>query len=124
MFFKKKKKEKEFLLSAADIKPLLATKMGCIATDRITVDGCKVGFLYREEPNSGLPDTGWRFFAGDESDDYLDNPENSGVFCLNTIANYDRDIIPLLDSSVGTAFYRDPKTGKFVMDQEWMHENM
>lgn len=123
MFFKKRKKEKEYLLNARDIRPLLATRMGCIATDRITVDGCRVGFFYREQPSEGRPDTGWRFFAGDESDEYLDNPDNSGVYCLNTIANYDRDIIPLLDSAVGSAYYRDPQTGKFVLDQEWMRQN-
>lgn len=123
MFGRKKKKEKEYLLGASDIRPLLATKMGCIATDRITVEGRKVGFFYREEPSEGLPDTGWRFFAGDESDEYLDDPDNSNVFCLNTIANYDRDIIPYLDSEIGSAYYRDPRTGKFVLDREWMAAN-
>lgn len=42
---------------------------GCFATDRILVDGCKVGYMYREEPDSdsSMPDSGWRFNAGDES---------------------------------------------------------
>lgn len=123
MFEKLRKKRKEYLLDARDIRPLVPTKMGCIATDRITVEGSRVGFFYREEPNSSLPDTGWRFFAGNESDEYLDDPDNSGVFCLNTIANYDRDIIPFLDSPIGSAFYRDPETGDFVLDEEWIKEN-
>ncbi len=113
-------KKKEFLLEAKDIRPLVDTQMGCIATDRITVDGKRVGFCYREKTDGTYPDTGWRFFAGDESDEYLDNPDNSSVFCLNTIANYDRDILPLLDSPAGTAFFRDPETGDFVLDAEWM----
>lgn len=122
MFFKKKK-GKTYRLQAEQIRPLLATKMGCIATDRITVDGCKVGFFYREEPVEDLPDTGWRFFAGDESEEYLDDADNSNIYCLNTIANYDRDIIPLLDSEIGSAYYRDPQSGKFVLDVEWMKQN-
>ena len=36
-------KKKKFLLRAKDIRPLLQTHMGCIATDRITVDGEKAG---------------------------------------------------------------------------------
>ena len=35
---------------------------------------------------------------------------------LNSVANNDEEIIPLLDSSLGTAFYRDD-SGKFVQDQ-------
>jgi hypothetical protein len=37
-----------------------------------------------------------------------------GAYDVNTIANYDRDIIPLLDAPAGSAFMRDPRTGKFV----------
>lgn len=115
-------KKKEFLLRAKDIRPLLQTHMGCIATDQITVDGEKVGFCYREKTDGTHPDSGWRFFSGNENDAYLDNPDNSSVFALNTIANYDPDIIPLLDSPAGTAFFRDPETGDFVLDAEWMEK--
>lgn len=115
-------KKKEFLLRAKDIRPLLQTHMGCIATDRITVDGEKVGFCYREKTDGTHPDSGWRFFSGDENDAYLDDPDNSSVFALNTIANYDPDIIPLLDSPAGTAFFWDPETGDFVLDAEWMEK--
>ncbi|MDR2861872.1 MAG: DUF2185 domain-containing protein [Syntrophobacterales bacterium] len=103
-------KEKNFAM-AGKIKDLLRWEgpEGCLATDRITVDGAKVGYMYREEPDeeSKMPDSGWRFFAGDESDEYVNNPDNSGIYALNTIANYDPDIIPLLASPYGTAFGRD-----------------
>ena len=46
---------------------------GCFATDRILVDGEKVGYMYREEPADGNDwDSGWRFTAGDESQEYMD----------------------------------------------------
>ena len=70
---------------------------GCFANDRILVDGCKVGYMYREEPEGDF-DSGWRFLAGDESDEYMDNTDNAGIYKLNTIANYDPDIIPFLYS--------------------------
>ena len=38
----------------------------CYASDRIAVDGCPVGYCYREEPDNDTDtDSGWRFFAGE-----------------------------------------------------------
>lgn len=107
---------KNFAIAQDDIKTLLYDwheAQGCIATDRIMVDGAKVGYMYREEPMAEMPDSGWRFLAGDESDEYMENPDNSGVYSLNTICNYDPDIIPLLHAPYGTSFHRD-ENGKFV----------
>ena len=106
---------KEYKLTKEDIKRLIDSNEGCIATDRITVDGMRVGYMYREEPSSKYPDSGWRLLAGDESQEYLDNPRNSEVYQLNTICNYDPEIIPYLDAEYGAAFYRNSR-GKFVPD--------
>ena len=74
---------------------------------------------YAEQDND--VDSGWRFLSGRESDDYMDDPDNVGVYDVNTIANYDRDIIPHLDAPVGSAFERDGGTGAFteVDRQTW-----
>lgn len=80
---------------------------GCFATDRIMVDGRKVGYMYRER-TTREDDTGWRFFAGDESQAYLDDLSHTGIYSANTIANYDRDIIPYLDTPAPCAFERTP----------------
>ncbi|MGH9959261.1 MAG: immunity protein Imm33 domain-containing protein [Pyrinomonadaceae bacterium] len=45
----------------------------------------------------------------------MDDPDNLGVYDVNTAANYDMDIVPYLDSPVGSAFVRDQETGKFVL---------
>ncbi len=82
---------------------------GCYATDRITVDGCRVGFMYRELPEHDTLDSGWRFLAGDEDEDYMNDINNMDIFKLNTICNYDPDIIEYLESPVGSAYYRDKK---------------
>lgn len=39
---------------------------GCIVSDKITKDGFKVGYMYREEPTDANPDSGWRFMADSE----------------------------------------------------------
>lgn len=105
--------KKEFRLRGDQIKPLATNRGGCIASDMIPVEGYKVGFMYRQDPNNGL-DSGWRFVSGLESQEYMDNAANHAVYDVNTIANYDPDIIPLLDASVGSAFERDPETGKLI----------
>jgi hypothetical protein len=104
--------KKNFYIPASQIKKLMESKGFCFATDYITVDGKKVGYIYREEPDNSM-DTGWRFMAGDESDEYIDNPENMGIYDENTIANYDPEIIPYLDSPIGSAYERDLKSAKF-----------
>jgi len=96
---------KKFWLSADDIEDLATGHGGCIATDLITVHGKRVGYMYREAPEYE-DDSGWRFMSGHESQEYMDNPENHEVYDVNTIANYDRDIIPLLNAPVGSAYER------------------
>ena len=102
--------EKRFAIPREELKQLYEGDgpQGCIATDRILVDGVPVGYCYREEPAPGDEawDSGWRFTAGDESETYMDDPDRSGVYALNTICNYDPDVIPLLDSEPGTAWSR------------------
>jgi hypothetical protein len=105
--------EKRFALRSDQIAPLVTNGGGCIAPDTITVEGRKVAFFYREPGHNDL-DSGWRFFAGGESDEYLDDARNSGVYDVNTIANYDPDIIPFLGEPVGAVFERTNGVGPFV----------
>lgn len=110
---------KKFHLRADQIVQLIDSTEGCIASDRITVDGCKVGFMYREEtPSSKYPDSGWRFMAGDEDEQYMENPDNHAIYLVNTICNYDSDVIPFLNAPPGTAFIRN-ENGVLVLDEEW-----
>lgn len=103
---------KQYKLNADDIKPLAEGYGACFATDKITVEGRKVGFMYREVPGYEN-DSGWRFLAGDESAEYMSEGENIAVYDVNTIANFDADVIPLLDADEGSAFARDKETGEF-----------
>lgn len=68
-----------------------------------------MGWCYRETPSENYPDSGWRFFAGDESPEYTNDPDHAGIYALNTICNSDPDILPLLRAPVGAAFCRDSK---------------
>jgi hypothetical protein len=106
-------KSKIFRIKGESIKRLIPNMGGCFASDRITVDGLPVGYMYREEPDDDI-DSGWRFLSGDESQDYIDNAEHIGIYDVNTICNFSPDIIPYLNSHCGAAFERDRKTSLFV----------
>lgn len=108
--------KKQFQIPADQIQPLAEDHGSCIASDRITVDGCKVGYMYREEPEDEY-DSGWRFLAGDESDEYLADVDNLGLYDVNTIANYDQDIIPHLDAPFDSAFGRDENGGELLEEE-------
>ena len=113
-------RNRDFHVKAEDMKNLLPDweeASGCIATNRITVEGCKVGYCYREKAD-GDWDSGWRFTAGDESDEYMDDPNNAGIYGLNTICNDDPDIIPLLNTPAPCAFERD-ENGVFQQIKDW-----
>ena len=77
----------------------------CLATNRILEDGAPVGYCYREAP-CGEQDSGWRFTAGDESDDYMGDPSCTGVHTLEQIANRDPAILPILKTPAPCAFAR------------------
>lgn len=110
-------KTKPYRLSADQIQPLAQGYGACFATDEITVKGRKVGFAYREEPDNDI-DSGWRFLAGDEDDAYMDDAANHGIFDVNTIANYDPDIVSLLDAPVGSHFFREDGVGPFELVED------
>lgn len=103
-----------FLTQIQDILTDWDGANGCLATDSIMVHGQKVAYMYREEPHNEY-DSGWCFFAADDDDEYVNNPDNLGVYALNTLCNYDPDIMPLLTAPYGSAFGRD-ENGQFVTE--------
>lgn len=84
--------------------PLLRQNMGCFVTKRALDEGC--GYMYRDEPSKDHPDSGWRFFVGDESDEYANNPDNITICGLNTVCNLWPDVMAFLNAEVGRSFGR------------------
>ena len=119
------KREKEFRLWPSEMKLYLPDwdgPNGCILTDRIAVDGCKVGWCYREKPEENFPDSGWRFFSGDESEEYIADIRHTGIYDLNSVCNLDPAIIPLLDAPCNSAFVRG-EDGEFRPEPFDLPEN-
>ena len=104
---------KRFGLTASDIRSLTLGRGSCIASGRITLNRMLVGFMDRETPDNDL-DSGWRFFSGEETQEYADNPDNFELYDVNTIANYDPQITQHLDAPAYSAFERHLTLGTFI----------
>lgn len=98
--------KKKFKIPAGQIKDLITPIGACYATDKITVDGLLVGYMYRESPDFE-EDSGWRFMSGTEDEEYADNPANTMIYDVNTIVNYDPAIIPYLNLEKGIQLERN-----------------
>jgi hypothetical protein len=104
---------KRFKLAPDQIRTLAKGHGGCIASDKITVDGELVGYMVRQEPTR-REDSGWLFTSGTETQAYMDDADNFAIYDVNTIANYDPDIIPFLDAATGSSFERVDNRGPLV----------
>ena len=109
--------EKKFKIKANEFVDLVPKMGGCFATDKITVEGIKVGYMYREKSDEKM-DSGWRFFSWTEDQEYVDDPNNMMIYDVNTIANYDRAIIPYLNLPYGTELERVENSNEFQIITE------
>jgi hypothetical protein len=84
----------------------------CFVTHNILYDGQQVGYLYREEPDND-DDSGWRFITGNETDEYMDDENNTSFVSLGAVLREDDSFLLLLDRDVGVAFVKDEQ-GNFI----------
>jgi len=103
---------KKYRIEGDRIRQLIKPMSGCMASDKITVNGELVDFMYRVEPDFEH-DSGWRFMSGTEDQDYIDNPDNWAIYDVNTIANYDPSIIAYLHEPIGSELERVKGTDVF-----------
>lgn len=105
--------EKKFIIPDEKIKPILSGRGTCRIPDTLLVLGKKLYTFYRVMPTE-YSDSGWRFFSGTESDEYLARPEFYGTYDLNIAANYFPSVIPLLDSPPYSAYCFDKERRKWA----------
>jgi hypothetical protein len=104
--------KKRYHLAPEELREIAPGRGACVASDMILVGGSRVGYMYRESPDIDV-DSGWRFFSGEESRDYMDDATNFAFYDINPVANYDPEIVPFLGAPIGSAFERD-SSGEFV----------
>lgn len=108
---------KKYFPHMKETKQLIESTLGCFVTDCVSIEERPIGYMVKEEPSANYPDSGWRIFAGDETQEYIDDMDHTQVFSLNTLCNYDPDILPFLEEPIGTVIVRD-REGKLVKEEK------
>jgi len=78
---------------------------GLMVSKEVAEKRHKPAFMYRVK-RTRKEDSGWRIFSGLESQEYIDDPNNSGIYHPSTILEIDPSIGPLLLKGVGSVFER------------------
>ena len=98
---------------------------GLMVSKIVVEEKIKPGFMYREK-RIQLYDSGWRIFTGFESEDYINNPDNTGIFNPSTILKIDPSIKNILLKGVGSVYekLKDSsewsKVTDFALDDDYM----
>jgi len=84
-----------------------------IVSARVTRDGEPVRYLYREMPDHA-EDSGWRVFAGDETDEYANTPANAAALPLRDLLARDKELEAILRTPAPCAFERTDAQAPFA----------
>jgi len=77
----------------------------------------QINWVMRSKLNNPQ-DSGWRFFHGDEDQDYLDDPNNSTIVTLESVLQFEPKLENVLPSN-GSAFDWDDESGEFVENKQY-----
>lgn len=83
-----------------------------IVSARVVRDGEPVRFLYREAPDR-TDDSGWRVFAGDEGEEYSNEPNNAVALPLRDLIDRDPALKEILRTPAQCAFERQAANKHF-----------
>lgn len=105
----------EFISQEQDFRILSELLKTCIVTKKLINENWKVGLMQKMEPSSET-DSGWFLSVGNETQDYIDNPENLCIIALNELCEKDSILISyLMDKKVGDVLIR-VSNDKFKFD--------
>ena len=102
---------------SVDFKPFVYSGHYVLATKFLVDNKLPVRFMYREKSTGN--DSGWRLFAGTETQEYVDDPNNIGIYDLQTILGFDKSILPYLDSPSECAYVRNNLDDTFSVDNSF-----
>jgi hypothetical protein len=93
-----------------------------LASNRVMIDRAPVGYLYREKAKLDATDSGWRIFAGDETQEYVDDPRNMVLCNASTLLELAPQLWDLLAEDAPVAFEWDEESDQFrLIDDPTQH---
>jgi hypothetical protein len=117
----KRKKAKRRLTAArpaAGKKSRRMTMGYVLVSNRVMIDGVPVGYLYREKARLDGNDSGWRIFAGDETQEYVDDPANLALYNAAALLDAAPRLWDILTEDAPIAFEWDEEEESFVIVEE------
>lgn len=100
-------------------KPMIERKKllsrTAIVSKKVREGGWKIGYGMRDEPTRES-DSGWYFCVGDETEEYVNDPENLELWAVNSVLMYDPAIMEFITAPYGTAVVRT-SSDKFEPDE-------
>lgn len=88
-----------------------------IVSQKVSLDGEAIGFLYREAA-AFEHDSGWRLFSGWESDEYVADAAHFDTLPLSEVVAMQPEIQALFNEQQGAWEWSDEAEG-FVAVQDW-----
>lgn len=75
----------------------------CLATKKVLEEN-RIGYMYKEMPAEDFLDSGWRFLAGDEPEEYIADPENISIVPFSDLCNIDPTVLAYFNAECGREF--------------------
>ncbi len=95
---------------------------GLMVSKLITESGKKPMFMYREK-RTVADDSGWRIFSGLESDEYVNDPKNIGIYHPSHIIEIEPTIKDLLLKGVGSVYERSNEKSSWYKVNDYKLED-
>jgi len=96
----------------------------CLVDNVVLSHKIPVQYIYRETPDMGKdgdkdPDSGWRIRANIDlmTQEQFDN-EKASYIAIGKVLNIDDSWLDLIDSPIGSRFFKNEETGKFEADTD------
>ena len=85
-----------------------------IVSKKVREEGWRIGYGMRDEP-TGEYDSGWFFCVGNETDEYINNPDNLELWTVNSVIMTEPALKQFITEPLGTAIIR-VSSEKFELD--------
>ena len=86
-----------------------------LVSRKVREGGWKIGFGMRDEPTRE-GDSGWFFSVGDETEEYVNDPENLELWAVGSALRYDPALAAFITAPYGTAIVR-VSSDAFALDE-------
>jgi hypothetical protein len=106
------------IIKGSDPRWFEAAELRAFVSRKVFEDGEMVRWMYREAVDRD-DDSGWRLFAGSETDEYVGDSENMRICLVGWLIDWDPTLLPAIRAEVGAAFEREAGAQARVAVTDW-----